>query len=129
MVLCPLCVCGPPSIIYYGRCLRCSRTRGVCRMSGLLPQRSRFVVIFFAACLLVSCKARPKVATAPAKPAVPEELIRQHVAQGDAEFSKQHLFGWRQAETAYAKALDLDDREMIREKLQLTRFLIKTREE
>ena len=97
-------------------------------MPCLLP-RSRFAVLFLVSCLFVSCRARPKVATPPAKPAVPEELIQQHVAQGDLEFSKQHLFGWRQAEIAYAKALELDEREMIREKLRLTRFLIKTREE
>ena len=97
-------------------------------MPCLLP-RSRFAVLFLVSCLFVSCRARPKVATPPAKPAVPEELIQQHVAQGDLEFSKHHLFGWRQAEIAYAKALELDEREMIREKLRLTRFLIKTREE
>ena len=98
-------------------------------MHGSSRLLNRSALILFSACLVISCKAKPKVVIAPPKPVVPEALIQQYVSQGDTEFSKQHLYGWRQAEVAYTKAYELDRRDSVQEKLLLTRLLIATREE
>src|SRR5688572_20359466 len=103
--------------------------KGMGCMHGSSRLLNRSALILFSACLLISCKAKPKVVIAPPKPVVPEALIQQYVSQGDTEFSKQHLHGWRQAEVAYTKAYELDRRESVQEKLLLTRLLIATREE
>lgn len=98
-------------------------------MHGSTPSLNRIALLLISACLLISCKAKPKVVVTPPKAVVPEALIQQHLAQGDAEFSKQHLYGWRQAEAAYTRAYQLDKRDSIHERILLTRLLIATREE
>jgi hypothetical protein len=50
------------------------------------------------------------------------------VAQGDSDFRKAHLHGWRQAESFYKKAYGLEPSDATRDKLVLTCFLILTRE-
>jgi tetratricopeptide (TPR) repeat protein len=98
-------------------------------MRASSPRLNRIPLLLLMACFLVSCKARPKVAIVPPRPVVPEALVQQYVTQGDREFSKHHLYGWRQAELAYTKAYKLEQRNSVKEKLLLTRFLIATREE
>ncbi|HYK90773.1 MAG TPA: tetratricopeptide repeat protein [Acidobacteriota bacterium] len=72
--------------------------------------------------LLGGCRAKPVVTRVPA--VNPREIL----AQGDSVFVKSHLYGWRQAETFYRRAYDLQPSAEIKDKLLLTRFLILTRE-
>jgi tetratricopeptide (TPR) repeat protein len=90
--------------------------------------RLRPWIILLTLYMLVSCKGRPRVVAPPPR-VIPEALIQQYLAQGDADFSKMHLHGWRQAEKAYAKAYALDPRKSIQDKRLFTRFLIAAREE
>jgi tetratricopeptide (TPR) repeat protein len=71
---------------------------------------------------LIDCRHRPVAAH------VPAVNVQDMVEQGDTEFQKSHLYGWRRAEAHYSKAYGLDPSDALRGKLLLTRFLIITRE-
>ncbi len=71
---------------------------------------------------LVDCRTKPVVTR------VPSEDVQATLVQGDSEFQKLHLYGWRQAESWYKKAYGQEASEAIREKLLLTRFLVLMRE-
>jgi len=79
-------------------------------------------------CLALACHKKPVAIPYPIGPAVPEEVIREHVARGDELFQAMHLYAWRRAEAAYAIAYGLASRQEIRDKLALTKLLRLTRE-
>jgi hypothetical protein len=86
------------------------------------------VTTIIAIVLLSSCRTKPQPVPLPVGPAVPEELIQEYIAQGDELYKAMHLFAWRRAEAAYAKAYSLAPRQEIREKLALVKLLRMTRE-
>jgi len=90
----------------------------------ILPAISIFVFV----ALQSSCRTKPQPVPIPVGPAVPEELIQELVAQGDELYRAMHLYAWRRAEAAYAKAYSLAPRQEIREKLALVKLLRMTRE-
>ncbi len=79
------------------------------------------ISILAALTVFSSCRTKPVAVTLPAV------NVDEIVAQGDAAFERQHLLGWRQAESFYKKAFQLEASNSIRDKLLLTRFLIVTR--
>jgi tetratricopeptide (TPR) repeat protein len=90
----------------------------------ILP--ATFTLIFLA--LISSCRTKPQPVPIPAGPAVPEALIQELVAQGDELYAAMHLYAWRRAEAAYAKAYNLAPRQAIRDRLALAKLLRLTRE-
>jgi tetratricopeptide (TPR) repeat protein len=52
----------------------------------------------------------------------------EYVAQGDVRFAKMHLYGWRQAESLYNRAFEIQEHGETLDKLLLTRFLLLIRE-
>jgi len=91
--------------------------------SGLLA-----AVITMLTAQALGCRARPQPVLFPVGPPIPEATIQEYVSQGDSLFPGMHLYAWRRAEDAYARALTLAPRQEIRDKLSLTRLLRMTRE-
>jgi tetratricopeptide (TPR) repeat protein len=52
----------------------------------------------------------------------------KYITEGDAHFSKMHLYGWRQAEASYECAFEIQEQPATLAKLMLTRFLLLIRE-
>ncbi len=88
---------------------------------------SKIAALLLLLPFLISCRARPKIVRAPV-PAAPDSRIEEYLKEGDAHFLDYHLYGWRQAEAYYKMAYELENSEAIRKKLQLTQFLIMTRQ-
>jgi tetratricopeptide (TPR) repeat protein len=82
----------------------------------------RMIPILALSFVLVDCRTKTVVAR------VPAANVQEIVAQGDSNFQRSHLYGWRQAESFYKKAYELGASDMVSDKLLLTRFLILTRE-
>jgi tetratricopeptide (TPR) repeat protein len=88
----------------------------------------RAILSLCAVCLLTAgCRSRP-AAVRPAPAAVPEEVVRSWVSQGDTHAQGDFLTAWRLAEGFYARAYEATGGRDLKEKLRLIRFLIFTRE-
>jgi len=91
------------------------------------PLIARAGALLLLAGLLSGCRAKPAPVAAPA-PARTDLKVAEFLAQGDDYFSQSHLYAWRQAESLYRQAFELQKTERIKERLLLTRFLIMTRQ-
>jgi tetratricopeptide (TPR) repeat protein len=95
-------------------------------------RRLNALAVFAAALPLVSavlagCRAKPAPVASPAAPRA-NAMAAEYLVQGDAQFQKAHLYGWRKAEEAYRRAYELQNADSTKEKLMLTRFLIMIRQ-
>jgi tetratricopeptide (TPR) repeat protein len=88
---------------------------------------SHLIALMLLSFLLCSCGAKPARVAAPDRAAI-ETQVRQLLSTGDSTASKEHLFGWLEAEALYRKAYELQGSEAIRDRLLLIRFLIETRQ-
>ena len=89
--------------------------------------RQQIVFALTLVLLAFACSQKPPVLNIPdAQESLPSP--EEYLAQGDAQFSKMHLYGWREAESYYECAFELEEDPEILSKLILTRFLVLTRE-
>lgn len=107
---------------------RIRRTPGIIS-SGLEQDRivQRGLLAVILALLLISCGQKRPVLELPEQQD-PLPSPDEFVAQGDAQFSRMHLHGWREAEALYECAFEIKEEADTLEKLILTRFLLLTRE-
>ncbi len=80
------------------------------------------VVLIVTLPALAGCRTRPAITR------VPAVSVQEIVSEGDALFEHSHLYGWRQAESLYRRAYQLEPSDSVHDRLLLTRFLILTRE-
>ena len=98
-------------------------------MSAFRARSSRsvfpFLISVISLLVIPGCTAR-RIETK--RDQLKEFEFQQHVNEADDYFRRLHLYGWRQAETSYQKALEVKESREILDKLRLTRTLRLIRE-
>ncbi|HUV13782.1 MAG TPA: hypothetical protein VMY18_09055, partial [Acidobacteriota bacterium] len=89
--------------------------------------RLRLILILTIALLAVTCSHKRPVLNIPATQ-TPLPTPDEYIVQGDTQFSKMHLYGWREAEAFYECAFEVEEDPSTLAKLILTRFLMLIRE-
>ena len=97
-------------------------------MKAIGPQKIAVLTLAIILTIAGACRTKPQPIPTPVGPPVPEELIREYVAQGDQLYQAMHLYAWRRAEEAYTTAYNIAPRQEIRDKLALVKLLRMTRE-
>ncbi|NIM10787.1 MAG: hypothetical protein GTO45_02270 [Candidatus Aminicenantes bacterium] len=91
---------------------------------------NKSIILFCVVFSLINCTAKKTTIKQPeqVQPVFPREKYQELIHQGDAYFSKLHLYGWRKAEEFYSKAYEMKKTPELRDKRFLTLCLIAIRQ-